>query len=61
MMVVGCPGVKDLVVVKTADAVLVCRRGAAQELKRIVRELEGGRGDASVCLSGARGKGGEGR
>jgi len=42
--IVGCLGVKDLVVVKTADAVLVCRRGAAQELKRIVRELKAGAG-----------------
>jgi mannose-1-phosphate guanylyltransferase len=42
--IVGCLGVKDLVVVKTADAVLVCRRGAAQDLKRIVRELKAGAG-----------------
>jgi len=28
-------GVKDLVVVETADAVLVCHRGAVQDLKKL--------------------------
>lgn len=45
--IVACLGVKDLVVVKTPDAVLVCHRGAAQELKRIIKELKAGRGSRS--------------
>ena len=32
-------GVKDLVVVETADAVLVCHRDAAQNIKQIVQQL----------------------
>lgn len=32
-------GVKDLVVVETADAVLVCHRDAVQEIKKIVQQL----------------------
>lgn len=32
-------GVKDLVVVETADAVLVCRRDAVQDIKKITRQL----------------------
>lgn len=32
-------GVKDLVVVETADAVLVCHRDAVQEIKRITQQL----------------------
>ena len=35
---------KDLVVVKTPDAVLVCHREAAQELKRVIKELKAGEG-----------------
>jgi mannose-1-phosphate guanylyltransferase len=41
--IVGCLGVKDLVVVKTPDAVLVCRRGAAQGLKRLTAKLKAGK------------------
>lgn len=32
-------GVKDLVVVETADAVLVCHRNAVQDIKKIVQQL----------------------
>ncbi len=32
-------GVKDLVVVETADAVLVCHRDAVQDIKKIVQQL----------------------
>jgi mannose-1-phosphate guanylyltransferase len=32
-------GVKDLVVVETADAVLVCHRDAVQNIKKIVQQL----------------------
>lgn len=32
-------GVKDLVVVETADAVLVCHRNAVQDIKQIVQQL----------------------
>ena len=32
-------GVKDLVVVETEDAVLVCHRDAVQEIKKIVSQL----------------------
>lgn len=45
--IVACLGVRDLVVVKTPDAVLVCRRGAAQELKRIIAELKAGKGSGA--------------
>jgi mannose-1-phosphate guanylyltransferase len=38
---------EDVVVVDTPDAVLVCRRDRAQEVKQIVEELKG-RGDARV-------------
>ncbi|MFN8177225.1 MAG: mannose-1-phosphate guanylyltransferase [bacterium] len=33
-------GVRDLIVVSTKDAVLVCAKGHAQEVKKIVEELE---------------------
>ena len=32
-------GVKDLVVVETADAVLVCHRDAVQNIKQLVQQL----------------------
>jgi mannose-1-phosphate guanylyltransferase len=38
--IIGCVGIKDIVVVKTADAVLVCRRDRAQDVKKIVEELK---------------------
>ena len=38
--IVGCIGLKDLIVVKTPDAVLVCRRDRAQDVKKIVRALK---------------------
>jgi mannose-1-phosphate guanylyltransferase len=33
-------GVRDLVIFATADAVLVCRRDRAQEVKSLVKELK---------------------
>ena len=33
-------GVRDLIVVNTADAVLVCPKGRAQDVKKVVEELE---------------------
>ena len=33
-------GVRDLIVVDTPDALLVCHRDRAQDVKRIVEELE---------------------
>ena len=32
-------GVRDLVVVETADAVLVCHRDAVQDIKKVVQQL----------------------
>jgi hypothetical protein len=32
-------GVKDLVIVETADAVLVCHRDAVQNIKQLVQQL----------------------
>jgi mannose-1-phosphate guanylyltransferase len=32
-------GVKDLVIVETADAILVCHRDAVQDIKKIVQQL----------------------
>jgi mannose-1-phosphate guanylyltransferase len=32
-------GVKDLVVVETADAILVCHRDAVQDIKQLVGQL----------------------
>jgi mannose-1-phosphate guanylyltransferase len=44
--IVATLGVKDLVVVDTADALLVCRRDRAQDVKALVDELKaGGRTD----------------
>ncbi|MCX6356815.1 MAG: mannose-1-phosphate guanylyltransferase/mannose-6-phosphate isomerase, partial [Candidatus Aureabacteria bacterium] len=37
---VACLGVKDLIVVRTPDAVLVCHRDAAQDIKTIVKTLK---------------------
>ena len=37
--VIALCGVKDLVVVETADAVLVCHRDAVQDIKKIVQQL----------------------
>jgi mannose-1-phosphate guanylyltransferase len=42
-IVVAAVGVDDLVVVATADAVLVVPRSRAQEVKRVVEQLEAGR------------------
>ena len=36
--VVGVVGVDDLVVVDTADALLICRRGETQEVKQIIHK-----------------------
>ncbi len=33
-------GVRDLIVVDTGDALLVCRRGRSQDVRRVVEELE---------------------
>jgi mannose-1-phosphate guanylyltransferase len=38
---VALVGVRDLVVVETPDAVLVCRKDRAQDVRRVVAELEG--------------------
>ena len=39
-------GVKDLVIVDTGDALLVCRKGASQSVRQVVKTLEGrGRND----------------
>jgi len=37
--IVGCLGLKDIIVVKTPDAVLVSHRSALQDLKKIIQEL----------------------
>jgi mannose-1-phosphate guanylyltransferase len=37
---VALVGVRDLVVVATGDALLVCARERAQEVKKVVEELE---------------------
>jgi mannose-1-phosphate guanylyltransferase len=37
---VALVGVRDLVVVETADAVLVCRKDRAQDVRRVVAEIE---------------------
>ncbi|MDD5557858.1 MAG: mannose-1-phosphate guanylyltransferase [bacterium] len=41
---VACHGVRDLIVVRTPDAVLVCHRDSAQEIKRIIARLRERRG-----------------
>lgn len=38
--IVGCLGLDDVVVIRTPDAVLVCHRGAAQDIKKIVGRLK---------------------
>jgi len=40
---VGAVGVRDLVVVETDDALLLCPRGRAQDVGKIVKQLEAGR------------------
>jgi len=37
--IVGCLGLKDTIVIRTPDAVLVCHRNAAQDIKKIVQQL----------------------
>jgi len=37
---VALVGVKDLIVVDTPDALLVCAKSAAQDVKKVVEELE---------------------
>ncbi|HOG17371.1 MAG TPA: mannose-1-phosphate guanylyltransferase [Syntrophales bacterium] len=37
---VALVGVKDLIVVETEDALLICRRGASQDVKKAVVEIE---------------------
>lgn len=37
---VALVGVKDLIVVETGDALLICRRGQSQDVKKIVDQLE---------------------
>jgi len=37
--VIGVLGVKDLIIVRTGDAVLVCHRDRAQDVKKIVQKL----------------------
>jgi mannose-1-phosphate guanylyltransferase len=38
--IVGCLGLKDIVVVKTPDAVLVSHRSSLQDVKKIIKELK---------------------
>ncbi len=38
--IIGCIGLKDIIVVETPDAVLVCHRDKAQDVKKIVKELK---------------------
>jgi mannose-1-phosphate guanylyltransferase len=38
--VIVAVGVEDLIVVDTADALLICPRGRAQDVKAIVEQLE---------------------
>jgi mannose-1-phosphate guanylyltransferase len=38
--IVGCLGLKDVVVVKTPDAVLVSHRSCLQDIKKIIKELK---------------------
>jgi len=40
-------GIRDLIIVDTPDAVLVCPRGRAQEVKKLVDELKE-RGDSRL-------------
>jgi len=38
--VVGCLGLEDIIVIRTPDAVLVCHRDSAQDIKKLVRKLK---------------------
>jgi mannose-1-phosphate guanylyltransferase len=37
---VALVGVEDLIVVETADALLICKRGASQDVREVVDRLE---------------------
>ena len=37
---VALVGVKDLLVVETEDALLICRRGRSQDVRKVVEEIE---------------------
>jgi mannose-1-phosphate guanylyltransferase len=37
---VALVGVKDLIIVETKDALLICKRGQSQDVKKIVDALE---------------------
>ncbi len=37
---VALVGVRDLIVVETEDALLVCRRGRSQDVRKVVEEIE---------------------
>jgi mannose-1-phosphate guanylyltransferase len=37
---VALVGVKDLIIVETADALLICKRGASQDVREVVERLE---------------------
>ena len=37
---VALVGVEDLIVVETEDALLICRRGSSQDVKKVVETLE---------------------
>ncbi|MCF7845822.1 MAG: NTP transferase domain-containing protein [Candidatus Peribacteraceae bacterium] len=39
---VALVGIKDLIVVETADALLVCQKGKSGEIKKVVQKLESG-------------------
>jgi len=46
---VGTLGVQDLIVVETADAVLVADRGHVQDVKRLVEQLKASGREESLC------------
>jgi mannose-1-phosphate guanylyltransferase len=36
-------GVKDLIIVETKDALLICKKGRSQDVKKIVDKLDSGK------------------
>jgi mannose-1-phosphate guanylyltransferase len=42
---VATVGVKDLLIIDTGDALLICHRDAAQDVKRVVEAMERNRMD----------------
>jgi mannose-1-phosphate guanylyltransferase len=37
---VALVGVEDLIIVETTDALLICKRGASQDVRKVVDRLE---------------------